>query len=89
MRERIVIKYKKNVGIIIKGRMTDKHLGYAIANLRKIEFERRKTRTKKHSAYKTIRKFFRCLYKSLQPTPKEQHATCEIPLMIEAKQWAE
>lgn len=44
MRERIVIKYKKNVGIIIKGRMTDKHLSYAIANLRKIEFERRKTR---------------------------------------------
>lgn len=85
MREKIVITHKKNVGIIIKGKMTDDHLSQAVADLRAAEFNRRKSPKKKHGVIKTIRKFFRCLYKAMQPTPRAQRVTCKMPLMLEAR----
>ena len=86
MREKIVIKYKKNIGIVAKGRMTDEHLHCAITSLRAVEIERRNNPPKRRGVVKTIRKFFYCLYKSVQPTPRVQHVTCKMPLMFEWKQ---
>lgn len=83
MREKIVITHKKNVGIIIKGKMTDDHLSQAVADLRAIEFKRRKSPRKRRGVLKTIRKFFRCLHKAMQPTPRAQHITCRQPLLLE------
>ena len=80
----MIVRYKKGVGIVAKGYMSDEHLTEAIAKLKAEELKRRNQSRRKNKPFAKIRKFFRCLYKTMQPTPRVQHVTCKYPLMIEA-----
>lgn len=81
-KEKIVIRYKDGT-LQIKGRMSNKHLIQAAADLTAIEFNRRQNPPKKLSLFMVIRKFFRTLRRMAQP-PKEKHITCRQHLLIEA-----
>lgn len=85
MSEKLKIKYKKNVGIIIKGRMSEKHIADATRQLKAVEFQLRAEPKRKNKTVKLLRKFFRCVKFALAPTPRAQHITCELPLSIVAR----
>lgn len=82
--EKITVRHQKGVGIVAKGYMSDEHLAEAIAKLKAEELKRRNQRKRKNKPFAKLRKFFRCLYKTMQPTPRVQHVVCRQPLMIEA-----
>ena len=81
--EKITVRNKKGVGIVAKGYMSDEHLAEAIAKLKAEELKRRNQRKRKNKPFAKPRKFFRCLHKAMQPTPRVQHITCRQPLLLE------
>lgn len=81
-KERLTIRVKKGVGVVVTGYISDKHLTEAISKLKACEIER-KERPQSRKPFKKIRKFFCCLIKALQPSIREQHVVCRLPLEIE------